>query len=89
MGTDQVNAIIEMGLALFLVIVPVCMLRYYKTRLDKDGKPMGIGWRAIQTIVVIMIIPAVLILSIGRFIDGSLTGTLLGSLIGYVLATKD
>ncbi len=89
MTSETVRAAVEILMALFLVAGTAVLLRYYALRLDKDGKPMGIGLRAVQTVVSVMLVPTVLILSMERIIDSSVVGTLLGGLLGYVLSPKE
>jgi hypothetical protein len=62
---------------------------------DKDGNvrevPKGIGSRMIQLISLLLIVPVVTLLAFEGSVTAELTGTLLGSIIGYTLGslTKD
>lgn len=56
----------------------------------KEG-PRGIGSRMIQLISLLLIVPIVALLAFETSVTAELTGTLLGSIIGYTLGslTKD
>jgi uncharacterized membrane-anchored protein len=88
MTPEMTKSIIELIAIALMAVLSILLLRYYTTR-TKAGQPMGIGWRAIQTIVVVMTIPVILILSLEQLIDAALTGTLLGAVLGYALSPKD
>jgi hypothetical protein len=58
---------------------------------DKDGNvkvaPRGIGSRMIQLISLLLIVPIVALLAFEGSVTAELTGTLLGSIIGYTLGS--
>ncbi len=45
----------------------------------------GIGARAIQFAVAVLLIPAILILGLEKVLDGATLGTLIAGIVGYVL----
>lgn len=59
--------------------------------IDKDGNvkegPRGIGSRMIQLIALLLIVPVVVLLAFEGSVTAELTGTLLGSIIGYTLGS--
>jgi xanthine/uracil permease len=46
----------------------------------------GLGARVIQLLAVILVIPAILILALERFLTAETVATLFGTLIGYLLS---
>jgi len=80
------------ALAVFgpLVVVTARLCVKLKTT-DKDGTvkeaPRGIGSRMIQLISLLVIVPVVALLALEGSITQELTGTLLGSIIGYTLGS--
>lgn len=78
---------IEAAAALLFVCTGWALVRYYTTRTDKEGKPMGLGWRAVQNMIAFMALPAILILSLEGILDSQITGGLIGALIGYALSS--
>lgn len=89
MDPALVHSILELGAGAFAVIAAAMLLRHYMTRVDKDGKPMGIGIRSIQMVIAVLVAPVVLILALEHVINGETTGTLLGTLLGFILSPKD
>lgn len=87
MTGDWVRWGIEAVSAVLFVCTGWALVRYYTTRVDKDGKPMGLGWRAVQNMIAFMALPAILILGLEGVLDGQVTGGLIGALIGYALST--
>jgi hypothetical protein len=87
--TALVHGAVEIAAAIVLVIAPLWLIRWYTRRTHTDGRPWGLGRRALQVIVIVMMVPAVLILALEKIIDAALIGTLIGSLLGYVLSPKD
>jgi hypothetical protein len=85
--SEDYNIIIEIILALTSLVVAGTMFigvwGIVSNRL-KTGK--GIGLRIIQFSVVVMTVPAIIILGIHNKLEAATLGTLLGALIGYVLA---
>ncbi|MGH9776503.1 MAG: hypothetical protein ACRD50_16345 [Candidatus Acidiferrales bacterium] len=77
-----------------LIVVTARLFVKQKTT-DKDGNvkeaPRGIGSRMIQLISLLLIVPTVALLAFEGAVTAELTGTLLGSIIGYTLGslTKD
>ena len=77
-----------------LLVVTARLFVKQKTT-DKDGNikeaPRGIGSRMIQLISLLLIVPVVSLLAFEGSLSVELTGTLLGSIIGYALGslTKD
>ncbi len=73
-----------------LVIVIARLFVKQKTT-DKDGSikeaPRGIGSRMIQLISLLLIVPIVTLLALEGSVTAELTGTLLGSIIGYTLGS--
>jgi hypothetical protein len=59
-------------------IMAVSMAVILWTRREK-----GIGWRVIQFTVVTLSLPIILILSLEKTIPPEVTGTLLGTIVGY------
>jgi hypothetical protein len=84
------------ALAVFgpLTVVIARLFVRHKTT-DKDGNikegPRGIGSRMIQLISLLLIVPIVAVWGFESTVTAELTGTLLGSIIGYTLGslTKD
>lgn len=64
---------------------------FMKTTTEKDGviktAPRGIGSRVTQLVSLLLIVPIVALLAIEGAITVELTGTLLGSIIGYTLGS--
>ncbi len=87
--TPWVRGLLEIGFAAFAIIGGGCLLRHYMTRVDKGGKPMGIGLRAIQMTVAVLTAPVVLILALEGKLSLEGTGILLGTLIGFILSPRD
>lgn len=79
---------LEIGFALFSIIGGWMVLHHYFNRVDKDGKTMGIGLRAIQMTTAVLAAPVVLILSLEGTISQEATGILLGTIIGFILSPK-
>ena|GEM_PF-2427591 len=73
------------------LIVIVARLFVIQTVTDKDGNvkksPRGIGSRMIQLISLLLIIPVIALLAFEKAITIELTGTLMGSIIGYTLGS--
>jgi hypothetical protein len=73
-----------------LVVVIARLFVKIKTT-DKEGTvkeaPRGIGSRAIQLISLLLIVPVVAVLAFENSMTAELTGTLLGSIIGYTLGS--
>jgi hypothetical protein len=73
-----------------LLVVAARLFVKQKTT-DKDGTvteaPRGIGSRMIQLISLLLIVPIVAILALETSLMAELTGTLLGSIIGYTLGS--
>lgn len=59
------------------------------TRLDADGKPIGISLRAIRLIVAVLVAPIVLILALEDAITKEAVGIILGVLVGFILSLRD
>jgi len=80
------------ALAVFgpLLVVTARLFVKQKTT-DKDGNikeaPRGIGSRMIQLISLLLIVPVVSLLAFEGSVSVELTGTLLGSIIGYTLGS--
>jgi hypothetical protein len=53
---------------------------------ERIHRNSGLGARSIQFICVVMILPAIVILALTDVIKGDTAGTLLGTLIGYILS---
>lgn len=73
-----------------LIVVTARLFVKQKTT-DKDGNikeaPRGIGSRMIQLISLLLIVPVVALLAFENSVTAELTGTLLGSIIGYTLGS--
>ena len=82
----------------FLVIVGPLLVIYLrlhdraKTTVEKKGdtettthRGWGIGVRMIQLIAVMIIAPVIAILSLEGVVDNQVSGTLLGTIVGYAL----
>jgi hypothetical protein len=73
-----------------LIVVAARLFVKQKT-VDKDGTikeaPKGIGSRMIQLISLLLIVPVVALLAFESSVTAELTGTLLGSIIGYTLGS--
>lgn len=90
---------IEFPLCALAVVGPLTVvlgrLFVRQTTTDKDGNvkegPRGIGSRMIQLISLLLIVPIVALLAFESSVTAELTGTPLGSIIGYTLGslTKD
>jgi hypothetical protein len=88
---------IEYPLIVLAVLGPllVMTLRFVvkKEETKTDGgivtvvkRPLGIGVREIQLIALLILVPAIAILSFECKLSGEGTGTLLGAIVGYVLS---
>ncbi len=89
METPLIHGLLELGFGAYAVLAGGFLLRHYMTRLDKDGKPMGIGLRAIQMVVAVLVAPIVLILALEGGISQECAGILIGTLLGFILSPKD
>jgi hypothetical protein len=73
-----------------LMVVAARLFVKQKTT-TKDGivkeAPRGIGSRMIQLISLLLIVPIVALLAFETSVTAELTGTLLGSIIGYTLGS--
>ena len=58
-----------------------------RRRANKDEATRGIGVRVIQMTAVILVVPTILILGLEKLLDTAVLGTLLGAIVGYVLAS--
>jgi len=76
----DVKGIIEI---IAIVIILVALIGIFCNR-AKQNK--GIGKRIIQLAAVFFLIPTILILSLEKLISSETLGTLLGTIIGYVLS---
>lgn len=75
--TFSVAGFIEIaaGLVMLASIGTILLTRVYQ------GK--GIGWRVIQFAALSLTLPTILILALEKAIPAEVTGTLLGSVVGY------
>jgi hypothetical protein len=85
---------IEIPLIGLATIGPLLVLfaRLFVKQKTTDGSsikeaPKGIGSRMIQLIAVLLIVPIVVILALEGSVSPELTGTLLGSIVGYTLGS--
>ena len=83
-----VRGIAELAAVALLLFGSLMLIRHYTTRERKPGDPMGIGWRAIQTIGVTMAVPTILIAALEGIISHDVAGALFGSIIGFVFAPR-
>jgi hypothetical protein len=87
--------VIEIALCLLLVgasgaiIYARLFVRHKFSRQDGSISeiPKGIGSRLIQLVSIFVIIPVVALLALEGCLSSDLTGTLLGSIIGYTLGS--
>jgi hypothetical protein len=86
--TPLFRGALELGFAAFALIGGGYLLRHYTTRVGDDGRPKGIGLRAIQMTVAVLTAPVVLILALEGKLSQEGTGILLGTLIGFILSPK-
>lgn len=78
--STNLDGTISIGL---LVIMAIAIVLVFAERL-KSGR--GLGARSIQVLAVVMIVPAILLLAIRGNIKGEAVASLIGALVGYVLA---
>jgi hypothetical protein len=85
---------IEFPLCFLAIVGPLSIIGarlMMKLTTEKDGvvkkAPRGIGSRVIQLISLVLIVPIVALLALEGTISMELTGTLLGSIIGYTLGS--
>ena len=74
---------------MILIVISLVILRLAWKRTKNDGETIlggGIGIRLIQFLAVGLLIPSIVILALEGFLDKSVLGTLLGTIIGYVLS---
>lgn len=78
--------LIEIILAATMAIVPIGFLLHRTFSKKQSGDNFGIGVRSIQFISVGMLLPAVVLLSFEKLIDGCTVAALVGSLVGYLFS---
>lgn len=61
MSGEWVRWAVELVAAVILVCTGWSLVRHYTTRLGEDGKPKGIGGRAVQNLIAFSTLPAILI----------------------------
>ncbi len=83
------NTVIELAFGIFALGAGGLLLRHYMTRLDADGKSIGISLRAIRLIVAVLVAPIVLILALEDAITKEAVGIILGVLVGFILSLRD
>jgi len=86
MEQKAVDGDIQIAMAILMVVGPVAIL-YLRTRMKNEkGLTRGISARLIQLLAVVLIFPTILILALSGRLDSPETGTLLGTLVGYLLS---
>jgi hypothetical protein len=77
-------------LAVIGTLLVVISRLFIKISTTKDGihkeAPRGIGSRMIQLIALLLLIPLIVILAVEGTLSKEVTGTLLGSIVGYALS---
>ena len=68
-------------IAILLMVIGTLCVIFTPRLVDRDGMR-----RAIQFLSVILVVPTILILALGKVLQPETVGTLIGALIGYLLS---
>jgi hypothetical protein len=80
------NRGLEIPLLVFMTVVPAYTI-YARLKLKKaDGNPFGIGHRVISLIALLVLVPALMILSVEKLLPTDALISLLGTIVGYSLS---
>lgn len=86
MNLNNVNEYIQIIMALFMPIAFIGVLVHRAITRNEKGNRLGLGLRSIQFLGVALIFPTILILALNQQLEHATLGTLLGTVIGYVLS---
>jgi hypothetical protein len=90
MDPKALTAVIEIAMAFIMLVGPLAVLYCrLQMKIAEDGheRVRGISARLIQLIAVFLVFPTLVILAFSGLLDRPELGTLLGTLVGYLLAS--
>jgi hypothetical protein len=82
LNCETVRGIVAIGLIL-LMLAGLGILVYHRIK-----REMGFGYRFIQTLAVVIIVPGILLLAVLGIINGETTAALIGAAMGYAFGLK-